>query len=285
MAASENVFVGVDGRRVDVHHRTVQETNFGSVQRLTHDGLPAHRGELNLGGSATTGEHILCSPTAMIVPISVRWSIEKAERVEHGVQCWQRPAASSQLRVRSIPRREASAAILPSRFFGRWVSQQVGGVVRDNDFAFKVLVEVSAQATHGNLLFSSAWLATAPRQTMYSGLKISSCCSKYSRQFDTSSGSGFRFPGGRHLTVFKYINIFTLHLAGFDHLGQQLARLADKRSAQFDLHPRRGLHQKTPLAASHFLRQRRSSSDTAPVVGNVCTGVTCCCKTSKFASR
>ena len=61
---------------------------------------------------------------------------------------------------------------------------------------------------------------------------MSICFFRNGSQAATSSGSGLRFSGGRHLTTLADVNIFALepHALG-DDVGQQLPRPADERLA------------------------------------------------------
>ena len=89
--------------------------------------------------------------------------------------------------------------VLPDLALGGRISQQERRVIGRHQDRVAVLVLAAAQRVIGSVVRSSDCAANLPSATMTFGLMMSICLKRNGSHCSTSSGSGLRLPGGRHL--------------------------------------------------------------------------------------
>ena len=114
----------------------------------------------------------------------------------------------------------------------RGLAQQVGRMQRRHHRNPLVAVELAAQRPDRRIAPEQTLRREICRARRSSGGGIApSCLFRNGSQLATSSGSGLRFPGGRHLQHVADVDVAARVAHRLDHLGQELARLADERLA------------------------------------------------------
>ena len=121
------------------------------------------------------------------------------------------------------------------------------------------VVEHAAAQPRNRVQRSAAALraANVPSATITFGWMMSICWNRNGSQVSTSSGSGLRFCGGRHLMTFAMYTSLARQADRFDDLRQQLAGAADERHRPGRLRRRRAPRRRTSDRPAGCRRRRR----------------------------
>ena len=103
---------------------------------------------------------------------------------------------------RSLLTRRLSASCPPRRPVWRLGSEEECGVVGWHDFNAAIIVKFPRKAEIFWSVRSRVFAAKLPSAQMILGWMHSICFRRNGSQVSTSTGFGFRFPGGRHLMTF-----------------------------------------------------------------------------------
>src|SRR5690348_8819445 len=93
--------------------------------------------------------------------------------------------------------------IFPHIALGGRIPQEIGGMIGGEKRHAAKFEPLAAETRNGLLRAEQRLERTAPRQTMTFGWITSSWRKRKGEQVSTSSGSGVRFSGGRHLTTLQ----------------------------------------------------------------------------------